>query len=279
MNPIATSLLALSLLATATTARAQDCTALFARGQPPVLLRSQPQLRTTMLCNDAYAALASGLTHGPLWSAEHPTTDSLQAARAMPRQSRFHPDDRLPFSDQAQLDDYRGSGYDRGHMTPNGSMPTDKAQQQSFALSNIVPQTAQLNRGVWEGIEAATRRLAEREGELYIVTGPSFQGATVHVVGMNLVFVPTSTWKAVFSPAMQTAGVYTCTNTDEPKCRVEAVSDLMAETGIDPFPALPEATKARAMRLPAPEDSPYAPRRHGEGSSDALQQLRRLFQP
>ncbi|MGI4940859.1 MAG: hypothetical protein ACRYHQ_09910 [Janthinobacterium lividum] len=28
---------------------------------------------TTLLCNDAYAALACGVTHGALWSAAHPT--------------------------------------------------------------------------------------------------------------------------------------------------------------------------------------------------------------
>ena len=66
--------------------------------------------RTTLLCNDAYAALASGITHGALWSAEHPTAASLAEAGETGRTNLFHPDDRLPFADQAQLEDYRRSG-------------------------------------------------------------------------------------------------------------------------------------------------------------------------
>ena len=67
-----------------------------------------------------------------------PTTASLAAAGATPRQGDFHPDDRLPETDQAQLVDYRQSGFDRGHMTPSGDMPTKTAQEQSFSLANIV---------------------------------------------------------------------------------------------------------------------------------------------
>ncbi len=95
-------------------------------------------------------------------------TASLEAARGTPREGQFHPDDRLPFADQAQLVDYRRSGYDRGHMTPSGDMPDEHAQQQTFSLANMVPQTAALNRGVWEEIESAVRDLAARQGELYM---------------------------------------------------------------------------------------------------------------
>ncbi len=155
----------------------------FAGGPPPALVRQSLAQRTTMLCNEAYASLASGVTHGALWSAEQPTTASLAAAGAMPRQSDFHPDQRLPEADQAQLADYRRSGFDRGLMTPSGDMPTETAQEQSFSLSNIVPQTAKLNRSVWERIEAAVRDLASREGELYVVTGAAFQGQHLQAIG------------------------------------------------------------------------------------------------
>ena len=54
--------------------------------------------------------------------------------------------------------------YDCGHMIPSGDMPGAEAQQQSFSLVNIVPQTPHLDRDVWEGIESAVRRLAEDPG-------------------------------------------------------------------------------------------------------------------
>ena len=71
--------------------------------------------RTTLLCNNGYAALASGVTHGPIWSAEHATAASVGAARDTVRESLFYADPRLPLADQAQLGDYRRSGFDRGH--------------------------------------------------------------------------------------------------------------------------------------------------------------------
>ena len=50
-------------------------------------------------------------------------------------------------------------------MTPSGNMPDPVAQQQSFSLATIVPQTAKLNRGVWEWIESAVRTLVKRQGK------------------------------------------------------------------------------------------------------------------
>lgn len=230
----------------------------FSPGQLPALTNAKLVPRTTLLCNDGYAALASGVTHGTLWSAEHPTAASLAAARATPRQGQFHPDDRLPPTDQAQLADYRRSGYDRGHMTPSGDMADETAQQQSFSLANVVPQTAALNRGIWVGIETAVRRLAMREGELYLVTGPAFQGGQLQSIGPSGVLVPSVTWKAVYDPRAGGAGAYVCENTATPACEVVSVAALTRVVGIDPFPSLPAAVKEQAMLLPSPAKSRYA---------------------
>ena len=255
--------LALALLApVAALAQAPACLRFFPGGEAPALVNARLAQRTTLLCNDAYAVLASGVTHGALWSAEHPTTASLEAARGTPREGQFHPEGRLPWADQAQLDDYRRSGYDRGHMTPSGDMPDEAAQQQTFSLANMVPQTAALNRGVWEGIESAVRDLAVREGELYVVTGPVFEGQELKSVGPDGVLVPSSTWKAVYDPRAGGAGAYVCTNTVTPSCDVVSVAALVRLTGVDPFPALPARVKDTVTTLPAPQDSPYASGRH-----------------
>jgi endonuclease G len=120
-------------------AQAGTCNPIFASQPPPALLNARLAERTTMLCNDAYAALASGLTRGPLWSAEHLTADALAGARTLPREGRFHADERLPLDDRAERPDYTRSGYDRGHMAPSGDMPDANAQQQSFSLANVGP--------------------------------------------------------------------------------------------------------------------------------------------
>jgi len=245
-------------------AMAQDasCAPSFVGGQAPALTNSRLKPRTTMLCNDAYAVLASGVTHGALWSAEHLTRVSLEQARQMRRQGEFHAKDRLPPDDQAQLADYRRSGFDRGHMTPSGDAPDEEAQQQTFSLTNIVPQTAELNRGVWEGVETAVRDLASRDGDLYVVTGPAFYGEQLKSINPGGVLVPTSTWKAIYDPRTGGAGVYVCKNSETPTCDAVSVAVLIQAVGVDAFPALPENVKQVTTALPPPEDSPYASKGH-----------------
>ena len=246
--------LLLAALFVASAARAEDavlCSALFAGGQPPALLNPKLAQRTHGLCYDAYAVLASGVTRGPLWSAEHPTRDSLQAARGQVRVNLFHPEDALPPEDRAELADYARSGFDRGHMTPSGDMPDARAQEQSFSLANIVPQTAELNRGIWERVESAVRRRAERAGELYVVTGPVFRGGDLQQIGAG-VLVPSDTYKAIYDPATNTAGAYVCTNVDDPQCGTVSIAELARITGIDVFPVVAEVVKAAPPRLPLP---------------------------
>lgn len=236
------------------TARAEppaSCAPLFAGGQAPALLNARLAERTYPLCYQAYAALASGITRGALWSAEHPTAAGLAGARQTQRINLFHPDDNLPPADRAELADYARSGFDRGHMTPSGDMPDAVAQEQSFSLANIVPQTAQLNRGAWERIESAVRTLVKRRGEAYVVTGPAFGGASLRQIG-GRVLVPSSTWKAIYVPATGDAGAWSCANTAAPACAVLSVAALAAQTGVDPFPGLPQSVKATLGRLPAP---------------------------
>lgn len=259
--------LALCLLSLATSGpargAAESCPALFAGGQPPALVNPRLAARTILLCNDSYASLASGVTRGALWSAEHPTAASLASARTTPRQGVFHAEGRLSPGERAELQDYRRSGYDRGHMTPSGDMPGGTPQQQSFSLANMVPQTPELNRGVWSAIEDRVRRLAERRGELFVVTGPAYEEARIDAIGPGGVLVPTSTWKAVHDPATGGTGAYVCSNTAAPTCRTVPVAAIEALAGIDPFPALPAWRKASMMPLPEPGGSAYG--RAGRG--------------
>jgi endonuclease G len=235
---------------------AGECDAMCVASQAPALLNARLAQRTTVLCNEAYAALASDVTRGPLWSAEHLTAEGLAGARAIPREGRFHEEERLPPEDRAMLSDYVRAGYDRGHMAPSGDMPDPVAQQQSFSLANVVPQTPTLNRDIWEGIERAVRRLAERRGDLYVVTGPVFQGTQLQSL-KGRVLVPTATWKAVYDPVARGAAAYICTHVRRPRCTTVSITALTREIGVDPFPGVPDAVKRTMMPLHAPEPSPY----------------------
>ena len=92
------------------------------------------------------------------------------------RPGSFFPDNRTKA--RVQPGDYTGSGYDRGHMTPNyaiGSHFDRRAQEETFLLSNIVPQRHKLNAGLWANLEARVAdNYSGRFGQVWVITGPVF---------------------------------------------------------------------------------------------------------
>ncbi|MET4677826.1 MULTISPECIES: DNA/RNA non-specific endonuclease [unclassified Luteibacter] len=248
------SAVAVVIFAVAGTVHASDtaCPQFFQGQQAPDLIDTSLAERTTVVCNDAYALIASGVTKGPLWSAEHLTATQIANAKNTPRTDAFHPETAIPAEDRSQLADYKGSGYDRGHMTPSGDEPNATAQRQSFSLANMVPQDHLLNTGKWERIETSLRTMVTNDGEAWVVTGPAFDGPTPSTIGADAVIVPNYTWKAVYIPAEGGAAVWRCSNVDATVCTVMSVKAITDETGIDPFPALSAAIKQKAISLPLP---------------------------
>jgi endonuclease G len=111
------------------------------------------------------------------------------------RQDDFRADDTLPASlPQASLADYVGSGYDRGHMCPSADRTlTIAANQQTFFLTNMVPQAANNNRGPWAALENELRSIAQTGKELFVISGGTFS-ASSNTIGSGVV-VPDMTFK------------------------------------------------------------------------------------
>ena len=256
---VAAAWAAISLFVAAPAYAATACPDHFVFGREPEMVNPKLAVGTVALCFIGYGVLHSGQTRTPLWSAEHLTVASLLEAQQTPRRNRFHAEARVERGQRAEIADYVRSGYDRGHMSPSGDMPGAAAQGESFSLSNVVPQAPRLNRGLWEGIESAVRTLARRAGEIYVVTGPAFTGGELQSL-QGRVLIPTSTWKAIYDPRQNAAGVYLAANTDDAQPQSISVAQLREMTGIDPFPGLPEAVKQRRMPLPRPTP-------HGRGGS------------
>lgn len=260
-------LLALVALLAATAPCAASPTACpdkFAGGIAPDLLNQKLAARTAPLCFSAFALLHSGVVRSALWSAEHLTRDNLRRAKETDRVNAFHAEPLVPASDRSELSDYARSGYDRGHLAPSGDMPDPVSQNESFSLANMIAQDPDNNRGLWEGVESATRTLAMRSGELYVVTGPIFHGTEIKSL-KGRVLVPTHIYKAVYDPRTGRAGAYLVGNAPGMAWRAVSIAELSTLSGVDPFPGLPAATKAVAM--PMPEPTPHGFNRGGGSAS------------
>ncbi len=107
----------------------------------------------------------------------------------------FEPDPELPRSfRRIGYYDYAGSGYDRGHLVPAADRFGNREQfGQTFYMSNIVPQTADLNQFPWEKFESYARTLVRRGNELYTLAGVYGEAERLK----NKVTVPTNCWKVV----------------------------------------------------------------------------------
>jgi len=123
-----------------------------------------------------------------------------------PRSRRFRQDEDVYPLHRSQLDDYAGSGYDRGHMVPIAHVPAGDSEGEVSLLSAICPQHPSLNRGLWRVLEDFTQELADEALRVHVVCGPLFipeedadgkRYIRCQVLGGSCVAVPTHFFKAV----------------------------------------------------------------------------------
>jgi len=220
-------------------------------GRGPEIVNAKLDRKTKMGCYDHFTIVHSGLTRTPLWSAEHLQKDTIIAAAKIKRKDSFHPETRIPADERAELSDYARSGYDRGHMAPNKDFPDKLSQWQCFTLANMIPQNPNNNQNLWEGIESATRTLAKKNGELYVITGPLFIGKTVESL-KGRVMIPTNIYKAIYDPRSGRAAAYLVNNAAGMEYQVISIAELERMAGINLFPTLTDKIKNSPMDLPKP---------------------------
>ena len=158
----------------------------------------------------------------------------------------FHEDMEVP-APRAELTDYRGSGYDRGHMCPAGDNKWDAdVMYESFLMTNMCPQNQYLNSGLWNRIEMQCRYWAKKYGCLYIVCGPIFLKGEHLTIGKNKVMVPEAFFKVVACMEGTPKGIaFVCRNTDGNRKNdyyVNTISQVELITGYTFFPSLDEDT-------------------------------------
>ena len=163
----------------------------------------------------------------------------------------FQPDPDLPAEYRTELNDYKGSGYSRGHICASADrLNSMEANEQTFYLSNIMPQSSKLNTGTWEEMEKQVRKWNDDKYRetLYVVKGgtiddqhllsPTSSGLTVpEYFFMGIVSKLSNKYRGI---AFILEHANPAKNGTSPKNYVFSIDQLEQMTGIDFFCNLPD---------------------------------------
>ncbi|KAM3911567.1 endonuclease G, mitochondrial [Leptodactylus fuscus] len=143
---------------------------------------------------------------GPAWVLEQLNSERIKGS-ANREGSEFREDESVHPYHRATNSDYRGSGFDRGHLAAAANHKwSQKAMDETFILSNIYPQNPNLNQHAWNNLEKYCRGLTKSNKNVYVCTGPLFlpkmeadgkMYVKYQVIGANHVAVPTHFFKVV----------------------------------------------------------------------------------
>src|SRR5262249_33543760 len=128
----------------------------------------------TTVCHTKYVLSHNNETKTPDWVVEHLSKSQILPAHKRPKM-KFQTEPDVDQEKAAKDNDYRSSGFDRGHQAPSADFAANPDWMvESFFLSNIVPQVGPgFNRGIWKELEDNVRDLVtNNRGELYVITGP-----------------------------------------------------------------------------------------------------------
>ena len=183
-----------SILLFTSIASAQDCKNFFVNGVYP----TSPE-PVTIICHKRYAIGFSLTRHTPLWSAEVITPDNVKNDKATTRKDNFRADPAISANQQADIKAFVGTGKDKGHLSPFEDFGDDPvAADESFFMTNMMPQVAANNRGIWRSLEGDVRKVAAKNVS-YVITGPIFDGPIVTL--RDGTPVPTRMFKITFVPS------------------------------------------------------------------------------
>ena len=196
-----------------------------------------------ILVRKTYLVSYNNETKCPNWVAWHLTGE--HADGEIKRSGEYFEDMDVP-EPRATNEDYLKSGWSKGHMCPAGDNKWDSiSMRESNFFTNICPQHASLNSGLWNRIEIDCRRWARQYGDVYIVCGPVFLNCEHETIGVNKVFVPEAFFKVILCLQGKPKAIgFVVRNNEGKKKRdqfINTVDDVERITGMDFFPALPDS--------------------------------------
>jgi endonuclease G len=118
---------------------------------------------------------------------------------AVDRSNRFIQDESFPRGFKiVDEKDYSRSGYDRGHLCNSEDRTSSYyLNEETFLMSNMIPQTKELNRGPFKMLEEYCRKLAIKKGQNLLIYSGGI-GAKDRL-GSGVI-VPAYCWKVVYTP-------------------------------------------------------------------------------
>lgn len=193
------------------------------------------------LCRIGYASGYNYEHQAPDWVSYKLTRESV-SLNAVARKNNFAIDRDIPREYRANHADYKGSGYDRGHLAPSASMDFSyEAMKESFLLSNMVPQKAGFNRygfgrlGAWGALEGHVRSWAVKRGEVFVITGPVYS-TVIDVIGDGIE-VPGHFFKIIFDPRLKASIAFLIPHEEDTSARLESyitsIDHIESLTGFD----------------------------------------------
>jgi endonuclease G, mitochondrial len=145
------------------------------------------------LCRTNYAVLHSCTTRTARYVLDHITKDTVNGPAK--RKNDFSEDTEVTENCRASIADYQGSGYDRGHLSPAAvNTVNDDVMNESFLLSNMIPQDPGNNRGIWRMLELWVRDQVRAGNDVYVVSGTIYEAGYKKVGATG---VPTKVYKIV----------------------------------------------------------------------------------
>ncbi len=175
--------------------------------------------------------------------------NASEAISSFKRDDNFRPDPNVK-TGSADLNDYKGSGYDRGHLAPAADMGfSEAAMSESFYMSNMSPQSPSFNRGIWKKLETQVRNWAKAYDKIYVVTG-SILKPDLPTIGKNRVAVPEKYYKIIFREKIgqsnMIAFLLANKKSEQPLSSfVVSVDQLERLTGINFFRQLPDELETK----------------------------------
>lgn len=124
-------------------------------------------------------------------------TEKMCLSSTVKRSNAFYADTFIR-SGSALPNDYKGSGFDRGHLCPAGDMKfSERSMNESFYMSNMSPQVPSFNRGIWKKLEERVRIWAITNKELHITVGGILHDSLPKIGVANKISVPENFYKVI----------------------------------------------------------------------------------